>query len=68
MSGKARDAFDLTKEKSSARPYGRNTFGQCLLLARRLIEAGTRFVEVNWPRLPTPTIIRGTCTPDSRSA
>src|SRR5206468_12449069 len=27
------------------------TFGQSLLLARRLIEAGTRFVEVNWPKV-----------------
>ena len=52
MSGKARDAFDLTKEKSELRDrYGRNTFGQCLLLSRRLIEAGTRFVEVNWPKV-----------------
>jgi hypothetical protein len=25
------------------------TFGQGLLLSRRLIEAGTRFVEMNWP-------------------
>ena len=31
--------------------YGKNTFGQSLLLARRLIEAGTRFVEVNWPKV-----------------
>ena len=31
--------------------YGRNTFGQSCLLARRLIEAGTRFVEVNWPKV-----------------
>ncbi len=29
--------------------YGRHTFGQGLLLARRLIEAGTRFVQMNWP-------------------
>ena len=28
-----------------------NTFGQSCLLARRLIEAGTRFVEVNWPKV-----------------
>jgi hypothetical protein len=49
-SGRARDAFDLTKEKDSLRDkYGRYTFGQGLLLARRLIEAGTRFVQVNWP-------------------
>ena len=31
--------------------YGRNTFGQSCLLARRLVEAGTRFVEVNWPKV-----------------
>ena len=31
--------------------YGRNTFGQCCLLARRLVEAGTRVVEVNWPKV-----------------
>ncbi len=50
LSGKARDAFDLNKEKDAARDrYGRHTFGQSLLLARRLIEAGTRFVQVNWP-------------------
>ena len=29
--------------------YGRHTFGQSALLARRLVEAGTRFVQVNWP-------------------
>ena len=49
-SGRARDAFDLTKEKDSLRDkYGRHTFGQGLLLSRRLIEAGTRFVQMNWP-------------------
>lgn len=52
ISGRAREAFDLTKEKPELREkYGKNTFGQCLLLARRLIEAGTRFVEVNWPKV-----------------
>src|SRR5262245_7086628 len=46
LSGKARDAFDLAKESDNTRnSYGRNTFGQSCLLARRLIEAGTRFVE-----------------------
>jgi uncharacterized protein (DUF1501 family) len=50
LSGKARDAFDLSKEPDSLRDrYGRKTFGQSLLMARRLIEAGTRFVQVNWP-------------------
>ncbi|MBX7074425.1 MAG: DUF1501 domain-containing protein [Pirellulales bacterium] len=52
LSGRARDAFDLTKENDATRDlYGRNTFGQSCLLARRLVEAGTRFVEVNWPRI-----------------
>lgn len=52
LSGKARDAFDLTKEADALRDkYGRNTFGQSLLLARRLVEAGTRFVEVIWPKV-----------------
>jgi hypothetical protein len=50
LSGRARDAFDLRAEPDALRDrYGRNTFGQSCLLARRLIEAGTRFVEVNWP-------------------
>jgi uncharacterized protein (DUF1501 family) len=52
ISGRARAAFDLSKEKTELRErYGKNTFGQSLLLARRLIEAGTRFVEVNWPKV-----------------
>jgi len=51
-SGRARDAFDLTKESAVTRDqYGRNTFGQCCLLARRLVEAGTRVVEVIWPKV-----------------
>ena len=29
--------------------YGMHTFGQSVLMSRRLIEAGTRFVQVNWP-------------------
>lgn len=52
ISGKARNAFDLTKEPDSLRDrYGRNTFGQSCLLARRLVEAGTRVVEVVWPKI-----------------
>ena len=40
-------AFDLTRESDQMRDaYGRTTFGQSCLLARRLIEAGTRFVTV----------------------
>jgi hypothetical protein len=51
-SGRARDAFDLTLESEAIRDrYGRNTFGQSCLLARRLIEAGTRVVEVIWPKV-----------------
>jgi hypothetical protein len=52
VSGRARDAFDLSKESAATRDrYGRNTFGQSCLLARRLIQAGTRFVEINWPKV-----------------
>ncbi len=52
LSGRARDAFNLSKETSQTHDaYGRNTFGQCCLLARRLVEAGTRVVEVNWPKV-----------------
>ncbi len=52
VSGKAREAFDLTRESEKMRDrYGRNTFGQSCLLARRLVEAGTRVVEVVWPKV-----------------
>ena len=52
VSGRAKKAFDLTLEKPELREkYGKNTFGQCCLLARRLVEAGTRFVEVVWPKV-----------------
>ena len=52
LSGQARDAFDLSKEPAVLRDaYGRNTFGQSLLLGRRLLEAGTRVVEVIWPKV-----------------
>jgi len=45
---KARDAFDLSKEPASVRErYGMTRFGQSCLLARRLIEAGVRFVTIN---------------------
>ncbi len=52
VSGKAREAFDLKQESEALRDtYGRNTFGQSCLLARRLVEAGTRVVEVIWPKV-----------------
>ncbi len=47
-SPETKKAFDLGAEKDSVRDrYGRNTFGQSCLLARRLIERGVRFVTVN---------------------
>ena len=50
LSQRARNAFDLSQESDEMRDkYGRHTFGQSALLARRLVEAGTRFVQVNWP-------------------
>ena len=52
ISGRARNAFDLKEESDATRDrYGRNTFGQSCLLARRLVEAGTRVVEVVWPKV-----------------
>jgi hypothetical protein len=45
----AKAAFDMSREPVALRDrYGHNTHGQCLLLARRLIEAGVRLVCVNW--------------------
>src|SRR5258705_9088650 len=47
-SAKARAAFELHREPENIREkYGLNRFGQSCLLARRLIEAGVRFVTVN---------------------
>jgi hypothetical protein len=44
-----RSAFDLAAEPAEVRErYGRNTHGQCVLLARRLMEHGVPFVSVNW--------------------
>jgi uncharacterized protein (DUF1501 family) len=52
VSGRARDAFSIDREPQVMRErYGMNTFGQSCLLARRLIEAGTRVVEVIWPKV-----------------
>ena len=46
-STKAKRAFDLSKEPDKLRDtYGRNNVGQSMLLARRLIEAGVRFVTI----------------------
>jgi hypothetical protein len=47
-SPQARSAFDLAQEPQEVRDrYGRNRFGQCCLLARRLIENGVRFITIN---------------------
>lgn len=46
-SERIRNAFEIDKESAALREqYGRNTFGQQCLLARRLIEAGTRCVSI----------------------
>jgi len=48
-STQVRDAFDLAQERPALRArYGANKFGQSCLLARRLVEAGSRFVEIKW--------------------
>ncbi len=48
-SAEARGAFRLDREDPKIRDrYGRHIHGQCLLLARRLVEAGVGLVTVNW--------------------
>ena len=48
---KARDAFSLDQESPLVRDrYGRHSFGQSCLLARRLVEAGVWLVQLNWHR------------------
>lgn len=48
MRSQAVKAFDLDEEKPELRDaYGRNLFGQGCLLARRLVERGVPFIEVN---------------------
>jgi len=48
-SPQAREAFDLSKETDAMRDaYGRNTAGARMLMARRLIEAGARFVTLTY--------------------
>ena len=42
------EAFDIAKEDDTLRTaYGKNSFGQGCMLARRLVERGVRFVEVS---------------------
>jgi hypothetical protein len=48
--GSGKDVFDLSKEASSLRDrYGRHTFGQECLVARRLVETGVPYVVINYP-------------------
>ena len=48
-SAAVRAAFDLEKERPVTRDaYGRTLFGSSTLIARRLVEAGVRFVNVTW--------------------
>lgn len=50
---RARRAFHLQEEPAALRDrYGRTKFGQSMLLARRLVEAGVSLVRVNWSRVP----------------
>ncbi|MFO0928161.1 MAG: DUF1501 domain-containing protein [Gemmataceae bacterium] len=51
-SGKVAQAFDLDREPQAIRDrYGRHLFGQSLLLARRLVEAGVPVVQANMGRV-----------------
>ena len=48
LSGEARSAFAMDREETTLRDrYGRTTFGQSCLLARRLVEHGVSFVTIN---------------------
>lgn len=48
-SSKTRSAFDITKEPDAMRDhYGRNLWGSSMLIARRLVEAGSTLVTVHW--------------------
>lgn len=59
-SQKAREAFDINKEDAKIRDeYGRNTAGQRMLLARRLVEAGVRFVSLTYGGWDMHAGIRG---------
>ncbi len=54
--GQARQAFELDREPAAVRErYGRNRWGQSILLARRLVEAGVSLVQVNWTRMAGDT-------------
>jgi len=49
MFGDAKKLFDLSKEKDTTRDsYGRNTFGQSCLMARKLVEHGVPYITINY--------------------
>ena len=51
LSAKARQAFEVESEPERTRQrYGDTPFGKGVLLARRLVEAGVKLVQVNWYR------------------
>jgi hypothetical protein len=51
-SAPVREAFDLRREPDRLRErYGRSLFGEALLLGRRLVERGVRFVNVSWDNM-----------------
>ncbi len=53
LSSKSGRAFKIEEEPDSVQErYGKSQFGQSVLLARRLVEAGVRLVTVNWYRGP----------------
>ncbi len=53
LSPKARRAFRLDDEPAANRErYGPGPFGQSVLMARRMVEAGVRLIQVNWYRGP----------------
>lgn len=53
LSAKAKSAFDVTREHSGVRErYGRDLFGSCVLMARRLVEAGVSYVAIHTEAKP----------------
>jgi hypothetical protein len=66
--GQSRRAFELAREPAALRDrYGRNRWGQSVLLARRLVEAGVSLVQVNWTRMPTDDDVNGSPAWDTHS-
>lgn len=54
QSEESKRAFAIESESATTRErYGRNRFGQSVLLARRMIESGVSLVQVNWTRWET---------------